>query len=109
MRLARVMSDGSTLRDHLMVEARATGQFGPALTAVVPRAGAALFSAFRQVRARSAGLSSGLTHGELAAWQALHGVRLTAWEIDTMLAMDDACADAAAAQRPHAAAKPRRS
>lgn len=107
MRLARKMADGSSLRAHLLAEARATGKPDPALTARVPPAGAALWRTFTQLRGRGTGLSAGVTHGELAAWQQLHGVALTPWEIDTLLAMDDACAEQAARQAPQASAKPR--
>ena len=31
-----------------------------------------------------------ITHAELAAWQYLHRVRLTPWEVDTVLQMDRA-------------------
>lgn len=100
MNLARRMADGSSLREHLLAEARATGKPDPALTAQVPPAGTVLWRAFTQLRGRGGGMSGGLTHGELAAWQQLHGVRLTAWEVDTLLAMDDACLEAAAAHAP---------
>ena len=110
MRLARKMPDGSPLRAHLLAEARATGRPDPALTARVPPAGTALWRTFTQLRGRGPGLSGGLTHGELAAWQQLHGVALTAWEVDTLLAMDDACQEQAAKQQPaQTSAKPRRS
>ena len=93
MRLALRQPDGNTLRDHLQAAAIATGQVDPLLTEQVPRAGAALWDAFVELAgARPTGMGSAgaVPPSEVAAWQQLHGLQLSPWELDTLSGMDRA-------------------
>jgi hypothetical protein len=44
---------------------------------------------------------SAITPADMLAWQQLHGVRFTAWEVDTLQAMDRAALATAAQHRGH--------
>lgn len=92
MQLMRRQPDGATLRQHLQRAAELTGQPDPRLQRRVPPAGAALWETFCELAAaRPAGMGPGaVPMAELQAWQQLHGVRLTPWEVGTLLAMDRA-------------------
>ena len=106
MHLAHRQPDGAPLRAHLQAAARQTRRPDPRLAADVPRAGAALWSAFVSLSASRAPAFSGISPllpSEMLAWQALHGLRLTGWEIDTLTAMDSAACAAQAALAPAAA------
>lgn len=102
MQLCARQGDGSSLRDHLQAEARATGQPDARLLARPPAEGAALWDAFAELgAARPAGLSAGaIPHSEIEAWQRLYGVRLSGWEVDTIKAMDRAALQAMADAAP---------
>ena len=92
MQLAATQPDGSTLGQHL-VAAVAAGM--PADERLQRRAAVecgALWDAFVALdaaRVPSMGVSPILST-ELLAWQQLHGLRLTPWEVDTLQAMDRA-------------------
>jgi hypothetical protein len=43
----------------------------------------------------------GLRMTELDAWQRVHGVELSAWEVDTLIAMNNAASAAIQEQRAH--------
>ncbi|MBX3634050.1 MAG: hypothetical protein KF683_01405 [Rubrivivax sp.] len=103
MQLLRRQPDGSTLLQHLQRAAELTGQPDPRLQRRVPPAGAALWDAFCELAAaRPAAMGAGaVPMTEVLAWQQLHGVRLTPWEVGTLLAMDRA-ALAAIAPAPRA-------
>jgi hypothetical protein len=85
-------ADGASLRAHLQAAARVEGEADPRLSARVPEAGTALWDAFNELNAsRPVGMGPGaILHSEILAWQALHRVRLTGWEVDTLKAMDHA-------------------
>lgn len=101
MRLAARQPDGSTLRDHLLAAAAAGVTADPLLQRRAPPAGAVLWEAFVTLNgARHAGMTPGpILPSEVLAWQQLIGVRLTAWEADTLLAMDRAALAEAAKTR----------
>lgn len=97
--------DGATLRDHLRAAAAASGVEDPRLKRRCPAAVRALWDIYTDVEAgRPQGLSglARIPPSELQSWCELHQVRLTVWEVETLLAMDRA-----AVARAHAnAAKP---
>ena len=97
MRLAAIQPDGSTLRDHLQAAAAAGAPLDPLLQRRLSAPCAALWSVFIELdAARPVGMQRGaVPHSEVAAWQQLAGVRLTPWEVDTLLAMDRAAIAAA--------------
>jgi hypothetical protein len=103
MELSAVQPDGSTLRQHLQVAAAAGATPDPRLAGRPPAAAAALWDAFLSLNAaRPAGLApSAITPADMLAWQQLHGVRFTAWEVDTLQAMDRAALATAAQHRGH--------
>jgi hypothetical protein len=92
VQLSTRQSDGSTLREHLQVAADNGTRADPRLGAAVPPEMAALWAAFVALdNARPAGMGkSAIPPSELIAWQQLHGVRLTPWEAETLMAMDRA-------------------
>lgn len=92
MQLAHKQPDGATLRAHLQAGARATGVPDARLLARPPQAAAGLVNAWLELASAA---QSGMGRvpvppSEIAAWQANHRVRLTPWEIDTLVAMDRA-------------------
>ena len=102
MQLCARQTDGSSLRAHLLAEARATGQPDARLLSRVPVGGETLWQTFAELAAaRPAGLAAGaIPHSEIDAWQRLYGVRLSAWEVDTLKAMDSAALGAMSAATP---------
>ena len=92
--LFRRRKDGTTERDHLVALQNATGKTPPELEIPpVPPGTEALLHAFEQLHAaRPAGgfgiASIPLT--EVIAWQTAMGVRLTPWEVETLLYLDRA-------------------
>lgn len=102
MKLGARQADGSTLRAHLQAEARVTGEPDPRLLVRPPLGGEQLWAAFSALAAaRPMGMAAGaVPMSEIAAWQALHGVRLSPWEVETLIAMDHAALAAMAANAP---------
>lgn len=98
MQLAARQQDGSTLRQHLQAAAETGARPDPRLMSRVPRAVLALWDAFLTLHsARPAGMVAGaIPSSELLAWQQLQGVQLSAWEVDTLRAMDQAALAVAA-------------
>lgn len=93
MELVQRLPDGATRRDHLLAAAAATGRAEPELLERVPAGASTLWLAFCELSSsRPAGGFSyaAIPPSEVLAWQSLHGVRLTGWEIDTLRAMDGA-------------------
>lgn len=103
MRLCHRQPDGATLREHLQAGAAATGRAHPDLMLPVPVGGEAVWEAFIGL---SAGRPVGLTGAaqippsEYVAWQTLHGLQLSSWEVDTLQAMDRAALAQSAALQP---------
>lgn len=98
MQLGHRMPDGATVREHLQAGARQTGVADPRLVARVPAGGAALWEAFVALSAaRPPGFDAmgAIPPSELLAWQRLHGVRFSAWEVETLEHMDRAARAAA--------------
>lgn len=90
MRLSAAQPDGCSLREHLQMAARA-GHVDPMLLHEIPAEAAAVWAAFVDL----SGLRP-IPPSEIDAWQRLHGVRLTPWELDCLKAMDRKAADVAA-------------
>jgi hypothetical protein len=88
MRLAARLPDGSTLRQHL----QAAGATDPRLTAMPPAGCDGIWRAFCDLNAaRPVGMGAGaVPPSEIDAWQRLHGVRLSPWEVETLMLMDRA-------------------
>lgn len=108
MQLGARQPDGASLREHLQSGAAQTGRADPRLLAAVPAAGAALWQAFidlASARPAHMGGAGAIPPSELQAWQQLHGLRLSPWEIDTLAAMDRA-ALAAMAEHGRKGSKP---
>ena len=109
MQLGAAQGDGASLRTHLQRLRNNTGRIDPLLVAVnrpLPAGVAHLWDAFVALSATRAPAFEGLaaiTCTEIEAWQRLHGLRLTPWEVETLLAVDRAARgaldDARASQR----------
>lgn len=102
MRLSARQADGTTLRQHLQAAAQATGRPDPALLQRLPAWAGPLWEAFGELAAcRPQGMagSGAIPFSEIEAWQRLHGVRLNAWEVGCITAMDRATLGVAAELR----------
>ena len=94
-RLGRRRPDGTTERDHLVAYQQSTGKTPDELhVPPLPAGTQALWAAFcdlngARLPSASGGISS-IAMSEIAAWQQLHGVDLRSWEVDTILAIDQA-------------------
>ena len=87
MTLAATQSDGATLRDHLI----AAGATDPRLSAQPPQGTKELWHVVVALSAqRSEPIATPAS--EIDAWQRLHGVSLSPWEVETVQAADRACA-----------------
>lgn len=83
------------MRTHLKRLARNTGRVDPRLRIQPPEAGRAVWEVFCAVSTGAAPL----TWLELDAWQRVNRIELTAWERDTVMAMDRAVIEQLAQQR----------
>ena len=103
MQLSTPQPDGSTLRQHLLAAAAAGSLPDPRLHSQPPAEVSALWAAFVSLNAsRPAGLApAAIGPADLLAWQQLHGLRLTGWELQTLQAMDRAALEAAAPNQRH--------
>lgn len=90
MRLSETQADGATLREHLLAAAAAGAGRDALLEARPPRGTERLWDAFAALSA-SRTPESGIAPTEVLAWQQLHCVRLSAWEVETLEAVDRAC------------------
>ncbi|GCL61489.1 phage tail assembly chaperone [Pseudaquabacterium pictum] len=89
MRLSHPQPDGATLRVHLQRAAKSAGRADPLLLRRAPAAGRQVWATFCELSAlRPPG--GPIPLGEVEAWQRLHGVRLTGWEVECITAMDAA-------------------
>jgi len=89
VRLSIPQSDGATLREHLQAAYRMTGRADPALLERPPPGSDVLLQAFYALHStRQEG--GAIPQTEIAAYQANQGLRLSAWELDTLAAMDNA-------------------
>ena len=92
MQLMHRQGDGRPLREHLQAAMAAGAAPDERLARKPPRDGLALWEAFCELASvRPGGMGPGAVPlTEIEAWQRLHGVRLTSWELGTLLAMDRA-------------------
>lgn len=93
MQLIRRQPDGQPLRAHLLAGADATGVADPRLSRRPPPAGLAVWEVWCQLassRPPSMGEPAAVPLSEIGAWQQLNGIRLTHWELDTLVAIDRA-------------------
>lgn len=93
MKLQARQQDGAPLRDHLLAAAQSGGGLDPLLLEICPPEGRRLYDVWRDLasaRPQGLGGASAIPPSEVLAWQTLHGVRLTPWELDTLAAMDRA-------------------
>lgn len=105
MQLMHREPDGATLREHLQAGAKMTGHADPRLLRTVPRECAALWAAFGELsgsRPLGMGAVGHIPMSEVEAWQRLHGVRLSSWEVDTLTAIDRAAVSVMAANAKRA-------
>jgi hypothetical protein len=89
VRLSHLRPDGTTLRQHLQAAANDTGRADPRLASRVPAEAAALWDAFVSMSGSRQG-GAAIAPSEIVAWQQLHGVRLSSWEVDTIARIDRA-------------------
>jgi hypothetical protein len=89
-----VQPDGCTLRQHLQSAARQTGIPDPRLRQEIPAHASTVWAAFVDLSPLNP-----IPPSEIAAWQQLHGVELTGWELDSLKAMDRKAAEVMAQQR----------
>lgn len=96
-RLAARQGDGVSLRKHLQRAAAATGKPDPLLLVRWPSVGRPLWWAFNTM-ARQYGMSGPqpLSCSEIDAWQRLHGIRLTPWELEIIHGFDGVVMEVAA-------------
>jgi len=101
MQLGARTGGGGTLREHLQAAAKQGAEVDYRLVEKLPRHCEALWHAFVDLgSARPAGMgASAIPPSEIAAWQALHGVRFSPWELDTLAGMDRAALSAIAEQQ----------
>lgn len=96
--LSRRRHDGTTERDHLLAHERATGQRPDELNVpALPDGAQPLWQAFCEMSGARAPAVSGIGPimiSEIVAWQRAFRVRLTPWEIETLLDIDRAVIDA---------------
>lgn len=90
MRLQDRQSDGSALRDHLIAAARNGAEPDARLHAEAPAGMSQLWSAYTSMSSARVGESC-IAPSEMLAWQRLHAVRLSPWEVGTIEAVDRAC------------------
>ena len=92
--LGRREADGQTRRKHLEAVAAATGETPPDLIPLpIPLGCGAVWSVFLELNARRGNNGMGVSPialADIVAWQELMGLRLTPWEIETILHLDAA-------------------
>ncbi|MYM31483.1 hypothetical protein GTP58_24420 [Duganella sp. CY15W] len=81
--------DGASLRTHLQRLAVNTGKVDPRLQIEWPALGLPVWNIFQRL-SRPASMSGALpiSMQEVAAYQALRGIRLTEWELDVIELFD---------------------
>lgn len=90
MRLSETQADGATLREHLLAAAR-SGMARDARLDVQPPHGTERLWATYAALAASRHDGAAIAPSEVLAWQTLHGVRLSPWEVETLESVDRAC------------------
>lgn len=101
MELGQRQADGATLREHLQ-RAVANGCAVEPYEPEIPGSAQSLWAVFSSLSAtRAVGMApSAISPRDVQAWCDLRGVRLTAWELDTLEVMDSALLAAVAKQQP---------
>lgn len=87
--MSELQGDGASLRTHLQ-RAAGTGRIDDRLFNECPKEVRAIWETFTQIgRSRPSGFGvSAVSLQEIESWQRLYGVRLTAWELDTIIELD---------------------
>ena len=97
MRLGRRRKDGTTELDHLLAIQRATGTITPEMEIPpAPRGSSLIIETFDQLHGTRPSGGFGISPiplSEIVAWQRVMRVRLTPWEIETILKIDRAALD----------------
>ena len=108
MQLAQRQADGDTLRGYLQWHAGASGVVDERLQASPPPEGAFLWEVYMDLSSMRPPAMSGMSAipgGEYESWMRLNGIRLNAWELDTIRAMDHAARGAVAEAQQQQRAK----
>jgi hypothetical protein len=93
--LSARQGDGATLRTHLQRLAQNTGEVDPRLNIEWPRLGRHLWEDFRRIGRSMSINGPGPIHPEnILAYQTLHGVRFTSWELGVLDQFDAIALDA---------------
>lgn len=102
MSLSVPQGDGAPLRAHLQSAYRATGVLDPRLESALRDLPSIVRPIWQTYEALSDTRHDGapITHLEIEAWQRLHGIVLTPWEVDTLLDMDRAALSAVPRKAP---------
>lgn len=83
------LGDGATLRTHLQRAAKIEGEADPRLNIVWPRAGRPIWDAFRRMgRSMTMDGPGRITPQDILAFQQLHRVQFTDWELEVIEAFD---------------------
>jgi hypothetical protein len=94
--LSAPQADGSTLRDLLAAMAAGGGPVDPRLAQTPPAESGALWITYLGI---TCGGARPVMLAEVVAWQAANGIRMTSWEVDTLLLLDRAMLRAERRQR----------
>ncbi|WP_157201817.1 hypothetical protein [Massilia sp. Root335] len=87
--LAARQGDGAPLRAHLQRVAQSTGDVDPRLHVAWPRLGRPVWDAFRRMgRSMTVNGPGPVTPQDILAYQALHRVEFSAWELDVIEVFD---------------------
>lgn len=87
---------GASLNDHFASVARQTGRKAPAAPALPPEARHLWHTFLELHRTRSSGFGpSSIRYAEIDAWQRLKRTPLDPWEVDAIVALDEAWMDIA--------------
>lgn len=82
--------DGYTLREHLLNGARQRRDYSALAMPELPPGCAHVWNTYNELAAGRSAMGGGIPPSEIVAWQQLHGVVLSPWELDTVHAIDRA-------------------
>jgi hypothetical protein len=98
--LSAKLGDGATLRTHLQRDAKNGGAPDPRLTIEWPALGRPIWDAFRRMgRSVTMGGAGPILPENILAYQQLHGVRFTPWELEVIDAFDAVALEAMSKQQ----------
>jgi hypothetical protein len=88
--LSARQGDGATLREHLRRHAKNTGKVDERLQIQWPREGKAIWMVFNEMGRQYTGFGGALpvSMTEIDAWQRVHRIRLTPWELEMIHVFD---------------------